>query len=105
MVIYLYRWQLKPGYEQQFQENWSIVTQLLRDQGGSFGSRLHQADNGEWIGYAQWPSMEARETCTIASPKLERALALMREAIAESAPAQVLQIKEDFLVLPTQTSG
>lgn len=100
MVVYLYRWKIKSGKEQQFQENWAKVTLILREKGGSYGSRLHIADNGEWIGYAQWPSIEARENCDITTPELELARTLMKEAIEERFPDLCLEIKDDFLVHP-----
>lgn len=53
MTIFLYRWKIKPGKEKQFEDNWATVTRAIREQCGSYGSRLHLANNGEYIGYAQ----------------------------------------------------
>jgi heme-degrading monooxygenase HmoA len=53
MMAYLYRWQIKAGKEKQFAENWATVTKAIREQCGSYGSRLHLANNGECVGYAQ----------------------------------------------------
>ena len=54
MTIFLYRWKIKPGKQKQFEDNWSLVTMAIREQCGSYGSRLHLAANGEYLGYAQW---------------------------------------------------
>src|SRR5262245_3082183 len=59
--VVLYRWRLHPGAEESFAEAWSRVTELLRSERGSLGSRLHRGSDGLWYGYAQWPSAAARE--------------------------------------------
>lgn len=56
MFIALYRWKLKAGKEQQFRAAWSQVTLAIRENCGSLGSRLHQAEDGTWAAYAQWPT-------------------------------------------------
>lgn len=53
MTIFLYRWKIKPEKEQQFESSWAIVTKAILDECGSYGSRLHIAENGEYVGYAQ----------------------------------------------------
>ncbi|PWU17447.1 MAG: hypothetical protein C5B49_08875 [Bdellovibrio sp.] len=98
MIAYLYRWRIKPGKENQFRENWTKVTLILRDQGGSYGSRLHLADNGDWIGYAQWPSREVRDRCNITTPELEHARELMKDAAEKRFPDLELEIQGDYLV-------
>jgi len=47
MIIFLYRWKIKPDKEKQFEENWTIITKAIREQCGSYGSRLHIDTNGE----------------------------------------------------------
>ena len=95
----LYRWRLHPGSETSFIEAWSRITGLLREQGGSLGSRLHRGGDGLWYGYAQWPSAEARQRAFARSLD-PAASAKMRAAIAESLPEIVLESVSDFLVLP-----
>jgi len=56
MFIAVYRWKVKPGMEEQFREGWRRGTVAIRRQHGSFGSRLHQTLDGDFVGYAQWPS-------------------------------------------------
>jgi hypothetical protein len=55
MYVAVYGWRVKPGREQQFREAWCRGTQLITDLYGSFGSRLHRAADGRFIGYAEWP--------------------------------------------------
>ena len=77
-----------------------IVTRLLRELCGSYGSRLHLADNGEWVGYAQWPDEETRENCDADTEELDRARKLMRDAVEFRYPDSFLKIKGDLLLHP-----
>lgn len=55
MLIVLYHWKLKPGGEAVFREGWHEMTESIYRTRGSLGSRLHRAEDGTWLGYAQWP--------------------------------------------------
>lgn len=35
------------------------MTESIYRTRGSLGSRLHRAEDGTWLGYAQWPTEEA----------------------------------------------
>lgn len=53
--IAAYRWQVKPGKEEQFRKAWRRGTELIQERYGSLGSRLHRDDMGRLIGVAEWP--------------------------------------------------
>jgi heme-degrading monooxygenase HmoA len=55
MYVALYGWRVKPGHEEQFREAWRRGTRAITRIYGSFGSRLHRAEDGRFIGYAEWP--------------------------------------------------
>lgn len=95
--IVLYRWRLKSGYEEQFVAAWSKVTQLLLEQRGSKGSRLHQGSDGIWYSYAQWPSEQVR-LAAFSDPVDSAASIMMRESIEESFPEVILTIHADFIL-------
>ncbi len=97
MTIFLYRWKIKSGKLKQFEENWSALTKAIREQCGSYGSRLHMAPNSEYIGYAQWPDVATREKCELDQTVLE-ARKLMRDAVEFSYPDECLEVKSDLLV-------
>lgn len=97
--VVLYRWRLHPGSEESFVDAWSRITALLRDSGGSLGSRLHRGSDGLWYGYAQWPSNAARQRAFGLALDPD-ASATMRAAIAETLPEIVLESISDYLVLP-----
>lgn len=97
--IVLYRWRLRPGYEKQFEEAWSIVTIDLTKR-GSLGSHLHRSNDGLWYAYAQWPNAEARDTAFTQPNTVKDAELAMREATAEYFPEIVLEPIANFL-MPT----
>jgi hypothetical protein len=55
MYVAVYAWRVKPGKEEQFREAWRRGTVAITRLYGSFGSRLHRAEDGRFIGYAEWP--------------------------------------------------
>ncbi len=97
MHAVMYRWRLEPGSEDDFVRAWSEATALIREQCGSYGSRLHAAADGTWVAYARWPHAAAREAC---NARIEQSVRAMSKAIAESFPPLILDIVEDQLVEP-----
>jgi quinol monooxygenase YgiN len=95
----LYRWRIDPAREERFVAAWSRITELLRAERGSYGSRLHRGADGLWYAYAQWPSEEARRRA-FADPVDPAAGAEMRAAIVESLPEVLLEPVADYLILP-----
>lgn len=94
----IYRWRLHPGKEQQFREAWERGTLLLMKKRGGLGSRLHKAEDGTWIAYAQWPSREAWERARAlgsVDPEISR---LMRDSEAEEFPPILLAPIADHLL-------
>jgi hypothetical protein len=56
MFAVVYRWQVVPGLEAQFEEGWRRGTERIAAEFGGWGSRLHQAGEGVYVAYAQWPN-------------------------------------------------
>ena len=98
----MYRWRLRPGHEQRFQDAWSIVTRALVEQ-GSLGSRLHIGDDGLWYSYAQWPSEEARAAAFATSLNIDDAQRTMDDAVSERFPEIVLTSSVDHLLINPTT--
>ena len=94
MTIFFYRWKIKSGKEEQFEQNWALVTKAIKDQCGSYGSRLHVAGNGDYVGYAQWPDVQTREKCHAPATQ---ARSLMREAVEHFYPEEQFDVKIDLL--------
>ena len=55
MFAVIYRWQVVPGLEAQFEAGWRRGTERIAAEFGGWGSRLHAAGDGIYIAYAQWP--------------------------------------------------
>jgi hypothetical protein len=55
MFAVIYRWQVVPGLEAQFEEGWRRGTERISQEFGGWGSRLHKAGGGVYVAYAQWP--------------------------------------------------
>ncbi|HMT08505.1 MAG TPA: hypothetical protein PKA82_10910 [Pyrinomonadaceae bacterium] len=97
MVAYLYKWKIKPGFEEDFRKGWTAVTQYHLEHSNSLGSRLHRGTDGLFYAYACWPSSEAREQAFANSVEIpERQL--MIDAIEESFPSVEMSILDDLLL-------
>lgn len=99
MFAVIYRWRIKPEFENQFIESWSEITEYLMKNFGALGSRLHRGSDGLWYAYAQWKSSEDRDFAFQNMPEIP-AREKMKQAIEESFPEIKLEIIADFLILP-----
>jgi heme-degrading monooxygenase HmoA len=97
MFVVLYKWKLRPGQEEEFVEAWSRVSDLLLNERGSLGSRLHIGNDGLWYSYAQWPSAEVRREAFAQGPVDAKASERMNAAILERFPEVILDSRADFL--------
>jgi heme-degrading monooxygenase HmoA len=97
MIAILYRWKLNEDKIDQFIEAWSEITMALREDHGGLGSRMHRGNDGFFYGYAQWHSLEAREAA-FGNLGFMDASKLMVDAIAESFPEVILEVKNDLLL-------
>lgn len=55
MFAVIYRWRVIPGREAQFEAGWRAGTEAIRREFNGWGSRLHKAEDGVFVAYAQWP--------------------------------------------------
>lgn len=55
MFTVIYSFDVKPGLENTFEQNWAALTELIYHYEKSLGSRLHRTKEGRYIAYAQWP--------------------------------------------------
>jgi len=94
----LYRWHLHPGREDSFIQAWTTITEAFKEQRGALGSRLHHADDGTWVAYAQWPDRGAWEASGQLGSVDPAASLAMSEAIAESFEPILMQPVCDRLV-------
>lgn len=98
MFAVIYKWKVKQGSEGKFQEAWEIRTREIAEQVGGLGSRLHMADDGTWIAYAQWPDRETWEAAGKASSPDSDAKRMVTESIESVETLFRLELVKDLLV-------
>ncbi len=104
MFVALYRWKLKEGQEQKFQEGWRRRTEEIYRKCGSLGSRLHRAEDGTWVAYAQWSNRQDWEAARHVPVTDTEAPAMMKESVEMSYPEMLLEVVND-LTKPHSFSG
>ena len=97
MFIVIYRWRLKEGLEATFREGWREMTESIYRTRGSVGSRLHKAEDGTWMAYAQWPDEETWLRAREAGTANEEASRKMREGSERLLSEERLQVTDDML--------
>lgn len=85
MFAVIYRWQVVPGLEAQFEQGWARGTERIAAEFSGLGSRLHKGEGQTYFAYAQWPDRatweKALETRMRHSDDVARRM--YREAIVE----------------------
>lgn len=98
MFAVIYNFRVRSGHEQQFQDNWCIRTEEIKATFGGLGSRLHQASDGRWIAYAQWPNRNAWEAASKDAAESTEAQLAMRAACESVETLFELDVTQDLLV-------
>ena len=97
MFIALYRWKVKEGQEKKFLEGWHRRTGEIYQNCGSLGSRLHRAEDGVWVAYAQWPDRRTYDAAQNIPVIDAEARTMFRESIKESYPDIYMDVIDDLL--------
>lgn len=99
MICLLIEFVVKPGQEDAFVTAWTELTRYIRQHFGSLGSRLHRADDGRYLGYAQWPGAQAHATAGDDSEAYRRLRERMNTTLeqGESRLLEKLEVEVDLL--------
>jgi heme-degrading monooxygenase HmoA len=97
MFVVVYRWQCSIENEAAFVAAWHEMTRIIRVQCGSLGSRLHRADDGTLVAYAQWPSRQQWESTQATGPDADAARAVMQRCAQRLGPPLLLDVLDDLL--------
>jgi len=97
MFVALYRWKLKEGQEEKFQEGWRRRTGEIYRKCGSLGSRLHRAEDGTWVAYAQWSNRQDWEAARLVPVADTEAPIMMKESVEISYPEMLLEVVRDLI--------
>lgn len=102
MFAVIYRWRVIPGLAAQFEAAWAAGTAAISREFGGLGSRLHKADEGIYIAYAQWPDKAAWEKAmeTRMRHSDDEARRAYREAILEFETLAMGEVVSDLLDQP-----
>ncbi len=98
--VVVYRWRILPGKEAEFEAAWHRVTVAIRDRCGSYGSRLHRAADGSYLGYARWPSEASWRACFAQGSPDAEGVAAMQRAVESREPEIRLEIRDDLIREP-----
>jgi hypothetical protein len=98
MFCIIYKFTVKPGYEDLFRHSWLAVTQWFYQHAGSLGSRLHRASTGEFIAYAQWQTRaQWTQQTTRVDTELQQRRRAMRACCESSDVLYELEMTDDWL--------
>jgi heme-degrading monooxygenase HmoA len=97
MFAVIYRWKVVPGGETEFVSAWEALTHRLRDEAGALGSRLHRAEDGSFLAYAQWPDRQTWEAARDGPAPDEDLAGRMTAVVAERLEPVLLEVENDLL--------
>ena len=98
MIAVLFRWEIKPGYEQPFKEAWSEIMHRNIEKHGALGSRLHKTTDNQWASYSQWISKEHFVNAQSIEDQEEPARSKMNLAIEKTyAPIVMVPILDHLM--------
>lgn len=97
MFAVMYRWRIHPGKEDDFVRGWRLVSEAVKREFGSFGSRLHRVDDGTLLSYGRWPTAKDREPYRRHLDFHTEGHGLMQGAILEELPEIRMEIVGDLL--------
>ncbi len=97
MFVVVYRWKIIEDKEEVFRQGWHRRTQEIYRRCGSLGSRLHKAEDGCWVAYAQWPDRETWESAARFEAEDEEAAQMMKDGVAERYPDIYMEVVDDLL--------
>jgi hypothetical protein len=98
MIAVIYRWRVEKKHENEFQRRWHEITEDILEHHGGGGSRLHKAENGDWVAYARWPSRKDRDKAFEARAREMHDTTPQGEGKAELVEEIWLQITDDLLI-------
>ncbi|MDQ6780455.1 MAG: antibiotic biosynthesis monooxygenase [Candidatus Eremiobacteraeota bacterium] len=96
MFTVIYRWRVKPGADAEFLRLWHVRTEKIRGQGVSFGSRLHQEEDGTYCAIALWPSRADWEAPGLPLPDDTQDAEGFRASLAFTLPPLTMDVIDDL---------
>ncbi|WP_421803028.1 antibiotic biosynthesis monooxygenase family protein [Flagellimonas sp.] len=99
MHAVIYRFDVIPGREKDFEKTWQLATETFIAHAGGLGSRLHKNEAGSYIAYAQWPDKISWESARQKLPKSAiKNLQRMNTYCEEITVLFNMEVKNDLLL-------
>ena len=95
--VAVYRWRIHADQIDSFLTAWATVTEGIKAERGGLGSKMHRADDGTFVAYAQWPDRETWEAMGKLPSVNPAASKAMGAAIEETLPSLYLDPLTDLL--------
>ena len=95
--VAVYRWRVHKDQVDVFLAAWETLTIKIKAQRGGLGSKVHRADDGTFVAYAQWPDRASWQAMGELPSVDPVASAAMASAIEESLPSLLLDPITDLL--------
>ncbi len=98
MFAIIYLFEAAEGKEEEFENAWREMTELIYTSTGSLGSRLHVEEKGRYIAYAQWPDRKTWEKSGALLPASADAIRRkMGDSCRNNEILHQLDMVDDFL--------
>lgn len=98
MHTILYHFRTHASRQKDFVDAWRDMTQLIYQNEGSLGSRLHKVDDTNYIAYAQWPDAETFDKAgNNLPPEADGVRRRMRESCEKIEILYRMDVVEDLL--------
>jgi quinol monooxygenase YgiN len=102
VFVVLYRWRTKPGTDERLRAAWLSATKKIMARHGALGSRLHRAEDGSWVAYAQWPDRGSWERMRASPPAAPEDFAVMSDIAADHGefpfPYLTMELTDDAFI-------
>jgi quinol monooxygenase YgiN len=98
MFAVIYRFNVRHGFDEQFQSAWAERTREIQAQHGGLGSRLHRSPDGAWIAYAQWPDRATWDAAGHTGTEDTAAQGAMKQCCETVETLFELDVMNDLLV-------
>lgn len=101
MLSVVLEFEVVDGQEALFKKYWLATTEAIYQHFGSLGSRLHKADNGKFIAYAQWPDRQTYEQSHLWPDKAKALRNKMNATLVNQQARLVYKLEVDTDYLQT----
>ena len=105
MLAIILEFDVIEGMESDFRQAWAETTDIIYQNFGSLGSRLHKSEGGKFIAYAQWPDLNVYESDHLWADDIHNARERMRATLKTGKPTILHKLLVDIDLLKEETNN